>query len=93
LELLPRAEPPVRVADERVLFGVVKAAFSQRRKTLMNCLSSGDPPLVPRADAERLIRSAGVAPGVRGEMLSLEQFAAIANALSASSADARRLSA
>ena len=81
LRLQPRSQPPVAVEDEPRLFEVVKAAFAHRRKTLMNCLSAHEPRLVDRAKAEALLRETGLPLTVRGEQLSLEQFAALANAL------------
>lgn len=74
-----RKEPAVSVPQETVFFEVVRAAFSQRRKTLLNCLSSG----LSRSKEEvkALLESAGVSPGARAEALSMEDFAAIARQL------------
>jgi 16S rRNA (adenine1518-N6/adenine1519-N6)-dimethyltransferase len=72
-----RAQPAVAVADEQLFFAVVRAAFGQRRKTLANALAGADLPLPqPAAD---LLRSVGIAPGRRGETLSLDEFARIAD--------------
>lgn len=72
-----REEPPVTVADEKLFFRVVRAAFGQRRKTLSNALKGAG------FDKE-LIRTALPAAGIdgtrRGETLSLTEFAAIATA-------------
>lgn len=73
-------EPPVRV-NEDALFRVIRAAFSQRRKTLLNCLSSGLG--ADKASTREALEKAGVDPGLRAEQLRLEDFAAIANALDA----------
>lgn len=82
LELLPRRLAPVRVPDERAFFEIVKAAFSQRRKTLMNCLSGltvtnggGRRLPVVRADVASALKEMQLREAVRGERLSLEQFA------------------
>ncbi len=75
-----RKEPPVQVKKERDFFRVVKAAFSQRRKTLSNTLSSGLS--LSKAQANELLEKAGVAANLRAEQLSMQQFADIANALS-----------
>ena len=75
-----RKEPPVQVKKESDFFRVVKAAFSQRRKTLSNTLSSGLS--LPKAQANELLEKAGVAANLRAEQLSMQQFADIANALS-----------
>ena len=74
-----RKEPPVQVKKESDFFRVVKAAFSQRRKTLSNTLSSGLS--LPKAQANELLEKAGVAANLRAEQLSMQQFADIANAL------------
>lgn len=68
-------EPVVQVPDEGVFFRVVKAAFSQRRKTLLNCLSSGL--AVDKAKMQSLLETAGISPGARAEQLSLQDFAEI----------------
>ena len=61
---------------------MVRAAFAQRRKTLPNALASGFPELTKDALTE-LIVSCGHKPTVRGETLSIPQFAALANRLAA----------
>lgn len=74
-----RKEPAVQVDKEENFFRVVKAAFSQRRKTLANTLSSGLG--ISKAQATELLDRAGVASNLRAEQLSMQQFADIANAL------------
>ena len=71
-------EPPVQ-ADEGLFFAVVRAAFSQRRKVISNSLSAG----LGKSKEEILavLEAANVPPTARAEMLSLEDFAAIANAI------------
>jgi 16S rRNA (adenine1518-N6/adenine1519-N6)-dimethyltransferase len=69
------SEPPVRVTDERHFFRVVRAAFSQRRKTLANALK----PLF--GDVRTVLQDAGVDPMRRAETLSIGEFAKIAAAL------------
>ena len=71
-------QPPVQ-ADEKLFFAVVKAAFSQRRKVIANSLSAG----LGRSKEEitSVLGAAGVSPTARAEKLSLEDFAAIANAI------------
>lgn len=73
-----RKEPPVSVKNEETFFQVVKGAFSQRRKTLSNTLSSAFS--MSKADVGLWLEQAGVAANLRAEQLSMEQFAAIANA-------------
>lgn len=72
-----RRDPPVTTASRQEVFAVIDAAFAQRRKTLRAALAgwAGSP-----ARAEELLRAAGVDPSARGERLTVEQFAAIAEA-------------
>lgn len=70
-------EPPVSVDDEKKFFAVVKAAFSQRRKTLANSLSSGLS--LEKSKVNEILINAGVDINARAEKLKLEDFAAIAN--------------
>jgi len=76
-----RAQPPAEVADEALFFRVVRASFAQRRKTLLNALSDGLD-LTKKETADILLTS-GIEPGRRGESLTVAEFAAIANSLSA----------
>ncbi|MBP1581757.1 MAG: 16S rRNA (adenine(1518)-N(6)/adenine(1519)-N(6))-dimethyltransferase RsmA [Oscillospiraceae bacterium] len=73
-----RKEPPVAVESEETFFKVVRGAFSQRRKTLSNTLASAFG--MSKADVNSWLEQAGVASNLRAEQLSMEQFAAIANA-------------
>lgn len=70
-------EPPVEVESDKKFFAVVKAAFSQRRKTLLNSLSSGLS--MDKAKAKEIIEQAGISVDARAEKLKLEDFAKIAN--------------
>lgn len=72
-----RRDPPRTTADRREVFALVDAAFAQRRKTLRAALAgwAGSP-----AAAEAALRGAGVDPQFRGERLTIEQFAAVAEA-------------
>ena len=74
-----RKQPTVEVKREEDFFRVVKAAFSQRRKTLSNTLSSGLS--MNKTQIAELLERAGVASNLRAEQLSMQQFADIANAL------------
>ena len=82
LTLPVRSAPPCDVADEKLFFRVVRASFAQRRKTLLNALSSGFSEL-SKAELAEIIEACGLAPTVRGETLDIPAFAAIANALAA----------
>lgn len=81
LELIPWAKPPVAVDDESMFFDFIKAAFSQRRKTLVNCLSAPSGLKFPRDVVEAAMDSLQLPRTVRGEALSLAQFAALAKTL------------
>lgn len=81
VRLVAHPSPPVAVDDAALLFDVVRAAFSQRRKTLANCLTQLRAQRLTRAQALRLIQEAGLAAGVRGETLPLEAFARVTNHL------------
>ena len=76
-----RREPIAEVADEALLWRMVKAGFGQRRKTLTNALKS-----VIELDGDALraiLQSMGLSPTVRGEALSVEEWIALANAVKA----------
>jgi 16S rRNA (adenine1518-N6/adenine1519-N6)-dimethyltransferase len=68
-----RGENPYGVCDEELFFRIVSASFSQRRKTLANGLSSALP--VEKDALKKLIEGCGFSPDVRGETLSVEDFA------------------
>ncbi len=72
-----RRDPPKTPASRAEVFAVIDAAFAQRRKTLRAALAAW---AGSRGEAERLLRSAGVDPGARGETLGVADFARIAAA-------------
>ena len=78
--LTPRAEPPCAVRDEALMFRCVRAAFSQRRKTLSNALSNGLGGF-GRAEVLAALDAAGIDPRTRGETLSGADFARLSDAL------------
>lgn len=75
IRLTRHTAAPVAVKDERLLFTLVRAAFHQRRKTLVNSMSSYGPLGVTKEEAAKCIADAGLSSAVRGEALTLEQFA------------------
>ena len=79
IRLMPRERTAVQVRDEAMFFDVVKRAFAHRRKTLVNCLSEAG--ALSRAQAEAALRVLGWPLSIRGETLSLEQFAQLTAAL------------
>jgi 16S rRNA (adenine1518-N6/adenine1519-N6)-dimethyltransferase len=72
-----RTDPPPATARREEVFAVIDAAFGQRRKTLRAALAGW---AGSAAEAERLIRAAGLNPGARGESLNIAEFARIAEA-------------
>ena len=72
-----RHDPPVTTASRTEVFALVDAAFGQRRKTLRAALAGW---AGSAAEAERLLRAAGLDPGARGESLSVAEFARLASA-------------
>lgn len=81
VRLRMRSAPPADVRDEALLFAIVRAAFSQRRKTLINALAAGVSGC-DKARAAAAVAACGLDARVRGETLDLAQFAALSNALS-----------
>jgi len=78
IRLQKRTAPPVPVQDEALMFRVIRAAFNQRRKTLVNAMSS-QLAEVTKEEAEEILLSLGLDPRVRGEVLDIGTFAAISD--------------
>jgi 16S rRNA (adenine1518-N6/adenine1519-N6)-dimethyltransferase len=78
IQLKVRKERDWNILDEKTFFRTVRASFAMRRKKLSNGLASGFPEL-GKAGAAEVITAAGFDANVRGETLSIEEFAAIAN--------------
>lgn len=72
-----RREPPVSSASRQEVFAVIEAAFSQRRKTVRSALARWMP---DRDRLDQVFRVTGIDPGLRGEMLGITDFAALAGA-------------
>lgn len=89
IRLQKYAMPPVCVRDEKKMFSVIRAAFNQRRKTLANSLSNGlvykeadgNSMAVSRQAVHNALEKMSLDPSIRGEALSLEQFAQLSNLL------------
>ena len=79
IQLRPRTDPPVRPASEQRMFAVIRAAFSQRRKTAVNAISSGLS--LPKPQVAAAIAALGRGELVRPEQLTLADFAALADQL------------
>ena len=73
-------KPPVEVGDEKLMFSIIRASFNQRRKTLQNSLVNGGLPFTKEQICEALSEM-GIAATIRGEALSLEQFAKLTDLL------------
>lgn len=82
IRLTRHDKPPVTVRDESLMFRIIRASFNQRRKTLVNGLNnSPEIPLSKECIAAAIARL-GVSPSIRGEALTLEQFAQLSDSLS-----------
>ncbi len=76
MEILPR--PSVAPRDEKLFFKLIKAAFSQRRKTLVNALSSSGA-FGSKEEIQKAIEKLCFPPSIRGEALSIEEFCALSD--------------
>jgi 16S rRNA (adenine1518-N6/adenine1519-N6)-dimethyltransferase len=74
-------KPPVQTADEAYLFAVIRASFNQRRKTLANGLTNAGNLGVNRQMVEEVLEEMGLSKTIRGEALTLEQFADLSSKL------------
>lgn len=79
IRLTRHEKPPVEVEDEKLMFRMIRASFNQRRKTLANGLNNSPEIHLPKEVIQESIVSLGVPENIRGEALSLEQFAELSN--------------
>lgn len=75
------SEPPVSVADEALMFRLIRASFNQRRKTLVNGLHNSPELDFSKEEITEVLNDIGKSPSVRGETFSLQDFAALTNRL------------
>ena len=75
------AEPPVTVADEKKMFSLIRASFNQRRKTLVNGLSNAPGIGLNKEKVAEALEKMGLSPTIRGEALTLSQFAELSDLL------------
>ena len=75
------SEPPVSVADEALMFRLIRASFNQRRKTLVNGLHNSPELDFTKEEITEALNDIGKSPSVRGETFSLQDFAALTNRL------------
>lgn len=81
IRLTKYERPPVEVKSEAYLFAVIRASFNQRRKTLVNGLVNADKLGVNKEKIIEILGQMGLPPAMRGEALTLAQFAELSNAL------------
>lgn len=74
-------KPPVQVKDEAYLFAIIRASFNQRRKTLLNGLTNAGNLNVTKEQILEALEKMKLSPSIRGEALTLEQFAQLSNLL------------
>lgn len=79
IELIPRTHPTCTPQSEDIFFRTIKASFAQRRKTLLNSLCKSGYFNIPKEKIEEAIITAGISPSVRGETLSIEDFARLSD--------------
>lgn len=82
IRLTARTDNKIVVKDEALMFRLIRASFSNRRKTLLNGLRNSDELDFTKEEVEAAIASVGLRPDIRGEKLTLEEFAALADAFS-----------
>ncbi len=75
-------EPPVQVEDEHLMFRIIRASFNQRRKTLVNGLVNSTEISFGKEEIISAVEKLGKGPSVRGEALTLEEFATLSNFMS-----------
>lgn len=81
IRLTRHEKPPVEVKDQRLLFALIRASFNQRRKTLVNGLSNSPEISFSKEEILKAVEALGAGLTVRGEALTLEQFARLADLL------------
>lgn len=79
IRLTRHTEPPVNVQDEKLMFRLIRASFNQRRKTLANGLNNAPDIHLSKDQIQESIEELGVPVTVRGEALTLEQFARLSD--------------
>lgn len=82
IRLTRHEKPPVEAADEKLMFRLIRASFNQRRKTLANGLNNSPELSYSKEEIQQTIEKCGFKAGIRGEALTLEDFAKLANAFS-----------
>lgn len=81
IKLTVHEEPPVIVKDEKLMFKLIRASFNQRRKTLANGLNNSPELHYSKEQIAEAIEKLGTSPSIRGEALTLDQFAKLSDIL------------
>lgn len=81
IKLTRHNKPPVTVSDEKLMFDIIRASFNQRRKTLVNGLSNAAGLNVTKENVQSALEKMGLSSTIRGEALTLEQFAELTDIL------------
>lgn len=81
IRLTLHRQPPVDVKDEKLMFRIIRAAFNQRRKTLQNCLNHSDDLKFEKDNVAEILKKMNLNESIRGEALSLEQYAEFTNSI------------
>ena len=79
IRLTRHKEMPVQVADPKLMFRLIRASFNQRRKTLVNGLGNAPELHIPKEMTTEVLEEMGLSASVRGEALTLAQFAELSN--------------
>ena len=81
IRLTRHKEPPVEVKDEKLMFDIIRASFNQRRKTLVNGIRNSGDFSLSKEEIEDVFNRCDLPLNIRGEALTLEQFAMLANCI------------
>lgn len=81
IRLTRHEEIPIEVSDEKLLFKIIRASFNQRRKTLVNGLNNSSELNLTKEKVQKALEALGISENIRGEALTLSQFAALSNEL------------
>ena len=78
---LDQKKPPADLKDEKLFFSLIKAAFAQRRKTMVNAISPLLSPGLSKEQIQEVLLSCGLSPMVRGETLNIQDYIRLTNAI------------
>lgn len=81
IKLTLHTKAPIKVVDEKLLFKMIRASFNQRRKTLVNGLNNSAELSFSKDLVQKALEANGISENIRGEALTLSQFAALTNTL------------